>query len=173
MSAVLQEAKAVISVYKTARKRCTLEQAAGRGEGRRVITTLRWGEERERIQNKFNLPRSPSPKQPSLFSLFSFFLYFGSAQWACFVLLCQTQGGHREELKWRRTGRWGEAVVQGEQWTCYWGRFNSEVPTKKKKKCHWHTSRANDFRGGCWPSVFNSGLALRRDGAVLRFPLLH
>lgn len=63
----------MISVYKTPQRRCTLEQAAGRGEGRGVITTLRGGRMRGRIQNRFNLPRSPSPKQPSLFSFFSIF----------------------------------------------------------------------------------------------------
>lgn len=33
----------MISVYKTPQRRCVLEQAAGRGEGRGVITTLRGG----------------------------------------------------------------------------------------------------------------------------------
>lgn len=68
------------------------------------------------------------PSSPPCFLSFHFF-FFGSVQWACSVLFCQTQGEHREELKWRRTGRRGEALGQGEQWTCFWGRFKSEVPT--------------------------------------------
>lgn len=134
MSAVLQEAKAVISVYKTPRKRCALEEAAGRGEGRRIITTLRWGEERGegfKINVIFLDPLHPS-SPPCFLS----FLFFGSAQWACFILFCQTQGGHREELKWRRTERRGEALLQGEQWNCYWERFNAMVLTKKKSLAH-------------------------------------
>lgn len=52
MSAFLLKAKAVISVYKTPRKRCALlEQAAGRGEGRWIIATLR-GERREGKDSK-------------------------------------------------------------------------------------------------------------------------
>lgn len=74
------------------------------------------GEERGRIQNKCNLPRSPSPKQPSLFSFFSVF-------WQCTVsmlhlVLSDTRRAQRRvEME---TDRWKD----GARLCC---KVNSEI----------------------------------------------
>lgn len=108
------------------------------------------------------------PSSPPCFLSFQFFF----AVYSEHALSCFVRHKESTEKSWNGDGREDGARL--------WGKVNSELvfgegPSRRcplKKKCCWHRSRANDFRGSCRPPVSNSGLALRRDSAVVCFPLL-
>lgn len=101
----------MIFVYKTPRRRCALQQAAGRGEGRGVITTLSGGEWRGRIPNKLNLPPTPSPEQPSLFSLCAAFFGWRSVSMLRLVLSDTRRAQRGAEVE--TDGKTGRGPVVG------------------------------------------------------------